>query len=62
MELELLKFIKANSNWKELIQEKPYSIEIKENNDYMILVYSMMDSDFSLPVVKECRGIISKKI
>ena len=61
MNLELLKFIEENQDWKRLLGEKPFCVDIKENDKYMIFVYSMIDSDFSLPVVKECRGIILRK-
>lgn len=61
MELKLLKFIEENNNWKEILQEKPYRITIKEDDKYILFMYSQIDSDFSLDVVKECRGIIFRK-
>lgn len=30
MELKLLEFIKQNSDWKTLLQQKPYCLTIKE--------------------------------
>ncbi len=59
--MELLNFISQHKNWKELIQQKPYSITVKEDDDYILLSYSMIDSDFSLEIVRECRGIILRK-
>lgn len=61
MKLKLLEFIKENSNWKELLQEKPFSITIKEDENYYLFSYSQIDSDFSNDIVKECRGIILSK-
>jgi hypothetical protein len=61
MKLQLQKFIEEHENWKELIQQKPYSIETREEGDYILFKYSMIDSDFCLPIVKECRGIILRK-
>ncbi len=61
MELELTKFIEQNSNWKELLSAKPYSITIKEDGHYYLFSYSQIDSDFSLRIVQECRGIILRK-
>jgi hypothetical protein len=59
--LELLKFIQNNENWKEIIQEKPYCITVKESVDYILLIYSQIESDFSNPIVRECRGVILRK-
>lgn len=59
--MELLNFIHAYENWKELIQQKPYFITVKEDEKYILLSYSQIDSDFSLELVQECRGIILRK-
>lgn len=59
--MELLNFISQNENWKELIQQKPYCITVKEDEFYILLSYSQIDSDFSLQLVQECRGIILRK-
>lgn len=59
--LKLQKFIKENSNWKELLSQKPYCITIKEDGDFVLFSYSQIDSDFSNPIVQECRGIILDK-
>jgi hypothetical protein len=61
LRLELLDFIEEHENWKELLQEKPFSISVKEDDNYILLSYSMIDSDFSLEIVRECRGIILRK-
>lgn len=61
--MELMNFINQNYNWKELIQNKPYCIKIKENEKYMLLKYNYYaeETDWSNPIVKQCRGIILKK-
>lgn len=53
------KFITHNlSNWKELLAEKPYCIKVTQDGPYYMLKYNQIDSDFSLPIVQECRGLI----
>ena len=62
MELELVNFIKDNPrNWEEILSNKPYSITIKRDGGYVLFSYSMIDSDFSLSIVKECRGMILRE-
>lgn len=62
MKLQLFKFINNHKeNWKELLQQPPYSLIIKEDDTYMLLKYSQIESDFSKKIVKECRGIILDK-
>jgi len=57
----LIKFIKDNKDWKEKLQQKPYCIKIVEDGNYIKFNYSQIDSDFSNPIVKECRGITIDK-
>lgn len=56
--LLLLDFIKAHSDWEELLVEKPYCLKIKRDNGYIIFSYNQIESDFYNPIVRECRGII----
>lgn len=56
--MKIVEFINNNPNWKELLQQKPYCLTIKEENGFIILKYSQVDSDFNNPVVRECRGLI----
>lgn len=58
---KLLKFISKNENWKELIQQEPYNIIVKENGEYTLLKYNQLESDFNSPIVCSCRGIILNK-
>ena len=60
--LEVIKFIKNNpDNWRELLSSDPYYINIKEDDNYVLLKYSQIDSDFNEPICKECRGLILSK-
>ena len=63
MNLEVIKCIKSNPNtWRDLLKDKPYCLEIKEDEHYCLLKYNQIESDFSLDIVKECRGLIVDKI
>lgn len=58
MKLELLNFIKSNENWEELLKEKPYSLTITRDGDFIMFKYSQISSNFNLGLVREARGII----
>ena len=56
-------FIKENQeNWKELLAEKHinigYDSDLFHGEDFIILTYNMLESDFYDPIVQEARGII----
>ena len=60
--LKTIEFIKEHqSNWKELLTKKPYCLTIKEDDNYALLKYSQIESDFNEIIVKECRGLIIDK-
>lgn len=61
MKLETLKFIEENSDWKDALTQPPYSLTIKEDDEYYLLKYNQIESDFSQRIVKECRGLIIDK-
>lgn len=62
MKLKTVGFIKENNNWLELLKQAPYNLIINEDENYYLLKYNQLESDFSNDIVKECRGlIISKK-
>jgi hypothetical protein len=46
------------NNYKELLAEKPYCIDIKEKGNLRLFKYNQIASDFNNPLVRECRGII----
>ena len=50
-ELELEKFIQSHANWRELLQQPPYNIAIKDDGEYALLKYNQISSDFSNQIV-----------
>jgi len=60
--MELLKFIQENINWRDLLSQAPYCLTISEDEDYVLLKYNQIESDFSHNLVKQARGIILRKI
>lgn len=56
--MELIKFIETNNNWRELLTQPPYNLSIKEKDNYVLFKYNQLESDMSLPIVQESRGII----
>lgn len=56
--LKLLDFIQKNENWEQLLSQKPYYLKIKKDDNYTILSYNQIESDFYNEIVRECRGII----
>ena len=64
--MELSKLIKNKSfnDVQNMLSQAPYHISVKVSdylpNSYM-LVYQNEISDFSIPAVRECRGIILEK-
>lgn len=54
-------FIRNTENWKDVIHHKPYCVRISPcpfNNRWNLLMYNMHHCDFSLDVVRECRGTV----
>jgi hypothetical protein len=41
-----------------MLKAEPYFIKAKWDGDFVLLKYDQIRSDFSLPLVRECRGII----
>ena len=58
MELELLKFIHQNPDWENRLADSPYHIKTKRDAPFLLLKYDQIRSDFNVPLVRECRGII----
>lgn len=55
-------FIEQNRDWETLLAEKPYCITIQRDNvlgrNLILFKYSQVDSDMSIGLVRECRGLI----
>jgi len=58
MDLEIVRFVKENENWMEVLQAEPYNLSVKLDGDFALLSYNMISSDFGLRIVREARGII----
>lgn len=56
--LKIINFIREHNNWEELLSSPPYSLSIKRKDTLILFKYSQFDSDFSLEIVKEARGLI----
>lgn len=58
---ELINFIHSEPNWRAILVEKPYCLKITEDDNYIMLKYNQIESDFKNAIVREARGIILKK-
>ena len=56
--IKTIEFMKEHSDWRELLKQPPYCLNINEDNNYAILKYSQIDSDFNEEICRECRGLI----
>jgi len=54
----VIAFIREHLDWRERLAQPPYCVTIKDDGVYTLLVYSQYDSDFNVPIVRECRGVI----
>jgi predicted RNA-binding protein associated with RNAse of E/G family len=66
--MEIYKFIETEkiNNFESLklkLEEKPYNLKLKEDVNFpnLFLIHSQETSDFSIPLVNECNGIILEK-
>lgn len=60
-QLKVVDFINSHlkyGDWINILSAPPYSIKISFDGNYTMLNYNQLDSDFSNPIVKECRGLI----
>lgn len=59
--LELRDFILSHDNWEELLIAEPYNLKISRDGDYIMFKYNQLSSDFTIPLVREARGIIFRE-
>ena len=59
--LELRDFILSHDNWEELLTADPYNLKISRDDGYIMFKYNQVASDFSIPLVREARGIIFRE-
>ena len=60
--LKVQEFIRANSDWECLLSSEPYNLSISYDEVFgrklVLFKYDQTNADFSLDIVKECRGLI----
>lgn len=56
--MELQKFLREHADWEEILGASPYSLTWKRDNGYILFKYNQVESDFTIPLVREARGII----
>lgn len=59
--LKIVEFIKTHVHWLEQLSDAPYYLKIKEKNDVVMFNYNQIESDPTLDIVKEARGLILEK-
>jgi len=60
--MELRDYMNSHNEWEKELAAAPYNLEIKWDNEYVLFKYNQFLSDFNLPLVREARGSIFKKI
>lgn len=60
--LLIQEFISSHPDWERILLEKPYCLNIQRDSkfgrNFLLFKYDQIDSDFSIPLVRECRGLI----
>lgn len=51
----------SHGNWEELLTSDPYNLKISRDEGYIMFKYNQVLSDFSIPLVREARGIIFRE-
>ena len=59
--IELRDFILFHDNWEELLTGDPYYLKVSRDDGYILFKYNQVFSDFSIPLVREARGIIFRE-
>lgn len=59
--IELRDFVLSHDNWEELLTAEPYYLKISRDDGYILFKYNQVLSDFSIPLVREARGIIFRE-
>jgi hypothetical protein len=56
--LKIVGFVRAHHDWEARLAGAPYFIRTKRDGPYVLLKYEQYASDFTSPLVRECRGVI----
>ena len=60
--MELQEFLKKNpKDYEAILSAPPFCLKIQHENGYVLFKYDQLNSDFSLPIVREARGIIFRE-
>ena len=55
---ELQNFLRTHDNWESILTQPPYNLKVSRDDGYILFKYNQIESDFSIPLVREARGII----
>jgi len=58
VKLEITKFIQENPDWEVMVTDSPFYVKTKREGIFVLLKYDQIRSDMTIPMVRECRGII----
>ena len=59
--LKTLELVNSNSKWEEILSSPPYNLIVKWKEPFVLLKYNQYESDMSLEICQECRGLILKR-
>lgn len=60
--MELQDFLRENpKDYDAILSAAPFSLKIQHEDGYVLFKYDQLKSDFSLPIVREARGIIFRE-
>lgn len=61
--LELQKFLfEHRGDWERILSSDPYNLTIRKKNSLILFMYDQISSNFDIPLVQECRGIILEEV
>lgn len=59
MNLELVKFLQEHpQDYEGILTNPPYNLFVRHKDNFVLFVYNQIESNFDIPLVQECRGII----
>ena len=56
--LEIISFLQENPDWEIMLTGAPFFVKTKRDGNFVLLKYDQIRSDMTIPMVRECRGII----
>ena len=58
---KVIELIRRHSNWRDILTNAPYCLNIIDENEFTLLKFTYNGSDFHNEIVRECRGLIIDK-